>query len=264
MQPEARRATRVTLEAPRVETIFGAIDRVYDHRVTGWAWDRRLPDTPIEVEITLDGQPVARGTADRLRDDLANNGVGNGRHAFDIRIDQPLPTDGKHRVAAIALDAKDGRRVTLVNREAPPPPAPVLSQELDEPQPVAVTAVPEALGRWLDDFRVVQSSLETALISAVKQVRNTSNSRLVEMAHDSKRVGDALESLQTAQELFAKQLETMEAVQARIDQALVSIRTAESERPKRDAVDRWTKRVVTLLALTSVTALALGVYSVFG
>jgi hypothetical protein len=263
MQPEPRRPTRVTLEAPKVETIFGAIDRIYDHRVTGWAWDRRTPDTPIDVEITLDGETVARGTADRLREDLANNGVGNGRHAFDIRFEHTLPIDSKHRVAAVAVDGKDDRRVTLLNREAPPPP-PAVTRDADEPPPVAVTAVPEALGRWLDDFRVVQSSLETALISAVKQVRSSSNSRLVEMAHDSKRVGEALESLQNAQEMFARQLETMEAVQARIDQALVSIRVAETERPRRDAVDRWTKRVVTLLTLTSLTALAFGVYSVFG
>lgn len=262
MPPEPRRPTAVTLEAPRVETIFGAIDRIYDHRVTGWAWDRRLPNEPIEVEITVDGVAVAHGKADRLREDLANNGVGDGKHAFDIRVDQPLPIDEKGRVAAVAIDRKGARRVTLTNREAPPVPAPPVP--IDDPQPVAVTAVPEALGRWLDDFRVVQSSLETALISAVKQVRSSSNQRLVEMAHDSKRVGDALESLQNAQELFARQLETMEAVQARIDQALVSIREAEADRPRRDAVERWTRRVVTLLALTSVTALAFGVYSVFG
>lgn len=264
MPPEARRPTAVTLEAPRVETIFGAIDRIYDHRVTGWAWDRRLPTEPIEVEITVDGAAVARGRADRLREDLANNGVGDGRHAFDIRVDAALPIDAKGRVAAVAIDEKGARRVTLVNREAPTPPVPAPTQVLDEPQPVAVTAVPEALGRWLDDFRVVQASLETALISAVKQVRSSSNQRLVEMAHDSKRVGEALESLQNAQELFARQLETMEAVQARIDQALVSIREAEADRPRRDAVERWTRRVVTLLALTSVTALAFGVYSVLG
>jgi hypothetical protein len=260
------RPTPVTIEAPRIETVFGAIDRIYDHRVTGWAWDRSTPGEAIEIEVMVDGAVVARGRADRLRDDLANSGVGDGRHAFDIRVEGALPVGEKQRVAAAAIDQRRDRRVSLVNREAPPtvPVVPAPTGSVDEPRPVAVTAVPEALGRWLDDFRVVQASLETALISAVKQVRSSSNQRLVEMANDSKRVSDALQSLQNAQELFARQLETMEAVQARIDQALVSVREAEADRPRRDAVESWTKRVVTLLALTSVAALALGVYSVFG
>lgn len=266
MPPEATRPTTAAIERPQVETFFGAIDRIYDHRVTGWAWDRSVPDGRVEVEITVDGVAVARGSADRLREDLATNGVGDGRHAFDIAVEQSLPVGEKHRVAAVAIDGKGARRLTLLNREAPAtvpavagsPPAP------DAPQPVAVAAVPEALGRWLEDFRVVQASLETALVSAVKQVRNSSNQRLVEMANDSKRVGDALQSLQTAQELLARQLETMAAVQARIDQALVSIRAAEDDRPRRDAVESWIRRVVGLLAIVSVTALACGVYSILG
>ena len=256
----------VTIEPPRVETVSGAIDRIYDHRVTGWAWDRGLPGEAMEIEIMVDGAMVARGSADRLRDDLANSGVGDGRHAFDIRVETALPISEKHRVAAVAIDPRRARRVSLVNREAPAvvPALAAVAVGADEPQPVAVTAVPEALGRWLDDFRVVQSSLETALISAVKQVRSSSNQRLVEMANDHKRVSDALQSLQSAQELFARQLETMEAVQARIDQALVGVRQAEADRPRRDAVESWMRRVVALLAATSLAALALGVYSVFG
>lgn len=259
-------AAAVTVAPPRVDTFFGAIDRIYDHRVTGWAWDRALPTEQLEIEIIVDATTVARGSANRLREDLANNGVGDGRHAFDIAVDQPLPVDAKHRVAAVAIDQKGGRRLTLLNREAPAPAAtvPVPPPVLDAPGPVVPTGVPEALGRWLDDFRIVQASLETALVSAVKQVRSSSNQRLVEMTNDSKRVGEALQSLQAAQEQFAQQLETMTAVQARIDQALVSIRSAEAERPRRDAVESWTRRVVALLAVISVTALACGVYSLVG
>lgn len=260
MPPEvARRATRVALAPQPAETVGGALDRVYDRRVTGWAWDRRAPNEPIEVEVTLDGAPIARGRADRLRDDLAQNGIGNGHHAFDIRVEHVLPTDAKHRVGIVAISAQGERRVNLVNREAPQ--AIVAAAE---PPPILVTAVPEALGHWLDDFRVVQASLENALISAVKQVRSTSNARLAEVGQDARRVGEAIESLQTAQALFTRQLETMEAVQLRIDEALAAVRSAEAEKPRRDASERWLKRVVALLALVSLSALGLGVYSFFG
>ena len=259
MPPEAaRRVTRVALQPPPAETIGGALDRIYDRRVTGWAWDRRTPNEPIEVEVTLDGAPIARGRADRLREDLAHNGVGNGHHAFDIRVEDALPTDAKHRVGIVALSAEGERRVPLVNREAPQAIA-----ALAEPPPILVTAVPEALGHWLDDFRIVQASLENALISAVKQVRNTSNARLAEVGQDARKVGDAIESLQTAQALFTRQLETMEAVQLRIDEALATVRSAEAEKPRRDASERWLRRLVGLLTLVSLTALGLGIYSFF-
>ncbi len=259
MPPEAvRRGTRVALHPPPAETVGGALDRVYDRRVTGWAWDRRAPTEPIEVEVTLDGAPIARGRADRLREDLAQNGVGNGHHAFDIRVEHALPTDAKHRVGIVAISSQGDRRVPLVNREAPQ----VIAAST-EPPPILVTAVPEALGHWLDDFRVVQASLENALISAVKQVRTTSNARLAEVGQDARKVGDALDSLLSAQALFTRQLETMEAVQLRIDEALATVRSVEAEKPRRDAAERWLKRMVVLLTLVSLSALGLGIYSFF-
>lgn len=257
MPPDgARRVARVTLDATAEESLGGAIDRVYETRVTGWAWDRRAPETPVDVEILVDGAPIARGRADRLREDLAHNGIGDGRHAFDIRVDQALPVDAKGRVSAVAVEPGGERRVELINREAP-------KARAGGPQipAVPIGAIPEALGRWLDEFRVVQGSLENALIGAVKQVRSTAHARLAEVSDETQRFSTALESLVNAQGLVARQIETLETVQARIDEALASVREAESERPRRDAAERWLKRVVAVLALTSISALGVGIYS---
>ncbi|MBL8698395.1 MAG: hypothetical protein JNK67_08480 [Alphaproteobacteria bacterium] len=257
MPPEgARRVARVTLDATVEEPLGGALDRVYETRVTGWAWDRRAPSTPVEVEILVDGAPIARGLADRLREDLAQNGVGDGRHAFDIRVERPLPVDAKHRVSAAVVEPGSERRVELLNREAPKPRAAGPQTPV-----VPIGAIPEALGRWLDEFRVVQASLENALIGAVKQVRTTAHARLSEVSDETQRFSTALESLVNAQGLVARQIQTLETVQARIDEALASVREAEAERPRRDAAERWLKRVVAFLSLVSLSALGLGIYS---
>jgi len=242
-------------------SVIGYIDRVLERRVTGWVLDRDEPARPIEVEITLDGAPIARGCADRFRKDLAENGIGNGQHSFDIQVDHALPLDQKNRVAACAIIGKSGRRVELVNREVPRSAVSAASARPVGAVPSAGSAIPEGLARWLEDFRSVQVSLENALIGSVKQVREASASHLEAIDRDMKRAGEAVERLHASQQELTRQIETLEVVQVRIDQALAGIRRIEAKEPIRDATERWLKRFVALLAIVSLASLALGIHS---
>jgi hypothetical protein len=51
-------------------------------RISGWAWDRTRPDTPIDVDIYDGGTLLATVTADTFRQDLLNGRIGNGQHGF--------------------------------------------------------------------------------------------------------------------------------------------------------------------------------------
>jgi hypothetical protein len=50
--------------------------------VHGWAWQPSLPNTPISVDVLIDGFLAATLKADFFRDDLPPAGIGDGRHAF--------------------------------------------------------------------------------------------------------------------------------------------------------------------------------------
>ncbi len=103
-----------------VETILGAIERAEDGYVVGWALDSKYPDRAIEVELLLDGGPVASDRADVFRPDLRSANVGNGRHGFQIPL-PPLPADaGELTVREASQRARlQGRlRVSEILRES--------------------------------------------------------------------------------------------------------------------------------------------------
>jgi hypothetical protein len=50
--------------------------------VTGWAWDRRQPEVPVTVDIYDGDVRVATVPAYWYRRDLADAGLGSGRHAY--------------------------------------------------------------------------------------------------------------------------------------------------------------------------------------
>ncbi len=46
-----------------------------------------MPDAPVSLLITLDGELAARVLANRSRADLAAAGIGTGRYGFSVRLD---------------------------------------------------------------------------------------------------------------------------------------------------------------------------------
>jgi hypothetical protein len=76
----------------------GFIDEVSDHEVSGWAQDEAHPELPVCLDVMVDGQLVAQTWANRHRTDLANAGLGSGRHAFSVCLPSPLPRRLWHRI----------------------------------------------------------------------------------------------------------------------------------------------------------------------
>ncbi|CAA2157879.1 hypothetical protein MBRA_03232 [Methylobacterium brachiatum] len=79
--------------------LVGHLDQCDGTRVSGWAQDRAYPDAPVCLDIVVDGTVVALAYAEAYRADLAAAGIGDGRHAFDLDLPQPLDADVAHVVS---------------------------------------------------------------------------------------------------------------------------------------------------------------------
>lgn len=110
--------------------INGYFDGILGCNICGWAWDAARPDLALTVEVLVDGALIATTRADQHRGDLQTAGVGNGRHAFFVRVPTEI-SDG--RQAHLTIRIKDGPVLkntpavislpNLVFRPVPPPAA---------------------------------------------------------------------------------------------------------------------------------------------
>jgi hypothetical protein len=95
-----------TAKAHAVPSVTGYLDAVTGSRIFGWAWDPRRPGVRIAIRIEARGEIVSALVADQPRDDLAANGVGDGRHAFDVPIPEGTSA-GEFRVLAVCPETGD-------------------------------------------------------------------------------------------------------------------------------------------------------------
>lgn len=80
-----------------VTVMRGEVNQQAGLAVRGWAYDERHPDRQLTVELLDGDEVVASGIADRFRRDLLDNGIGDGRHAFEIKLPMRF-ADGRHHV----------------------------------------------------------------------------------------------------------------------------------------------------------------------
>ena len=66
--------------------IRALIDNATADRLYGWAWNASEPDKRLTIELRLADKAVASTTADLARPDLADNGIGDGCHAFEFPL----------------------------------------------------------------------------------------------------------------------------------------------------------------------------------
>lgn len=90
------------LAPPRMIPVDGAVDGIRGPNVEGWVQDPENPEQPIQVEVLHGDEVIAKGFADRYREDLLRAGKGKGECAFRV----PLP-----------YEYLDGRKLELKVRE---------------------------------------------------------------------------------------------------------------------------------------------------
>jgi hypothetical protein len=86
----------------------GFVEAMGPERVLGWAWQPHSPEARLAVELREGTTVLARGVADQPRPDLAQNGVGDGAHAFAFPLDAGMQARAAAlRVVAIAADGTE-------------------------------------------------------------------------------------------------------------------------------------------------------------
>ena len=86
----------------------GRLETAEPTRIAGWAMDPAAPGEAVALELLIDGAPMGRLVARTFRADLAEAGIGEGRHAFVVTIPHGLP-EGAHEVSL--RHAGDGREL---------------------------------------------------------------------------------------------------------------------------------------------------------
>ncbi|MBX2880109.1 MAG: glycosyltransferase [Granulosicoccus sp.] len=82
------------------------IDCVAGNVVQGWVFDRQNPDYAPQINILCRGKKVGEGAATVFRQDLKDNGFGDGAHGFSITID--LSTSASESASLALVDAESG------------------------------------------------------------------------------------------------------------------------------------------------------------
>jgi Spherulation-specific family 4 len=67
--------------------------------ISGWAWDRTLPNDPINVAIYDNCELLAVVPANEFRQDLLNAGIGNGKHGFIFTVPASLRDRMTHSIS---------------------------------------------------------------------------------------------------------------------------------------------------------------------
>lgn len=96
----------LSLDSPGFGDLCGQLDlcevRGGDLRVAGWARDTAHPNGPVCLDVVVDRMVAAMTLAEVYRPDLAEAGVGQGRHGFDLGLDAPMASGTAHTVGSAA------------------------------------------------------------------------------------------------------------------------------------------------------------------
>jgi hypothetical protein len=111
--------------APR-QGVRALIDNATADRLYGWAWNAAEPDQRLTVELRLADRAVASTTADLARPDLADNGIGDGCHAFEFPL-RPEWIARRGELSAV-IRCEDGAEVPVAVRVRRPDDAQVSTQ----------------------------------------------------------------------------------------------------------------------------------------
>ena len=90
--------------------VTGYVEAITATAAMGWAWTPSQAE-PLTVELRLGAEVLVQAVADGLRPDLARSGIGEGRHAFTLKI--PEAVRGRLAELRVFVRTADGAAVPL-------------------------------------------------------------------------------------------------------------------------------------------------------
>jgi hypothetical protein len=230
--------------------IEGRVDAVTEDAIYGWAWDRRDRGRRLEIEIRLGERLLGRCPADRERADLAGNGIGDGRHAFEFALTEPVPAARQSELQVLAIPP-DGEPVAL----AMPTPGELAAENVLAP-PLGRMA--DAIDMLAGAYRQSAGAQRNALKALQEQIETASDRADARATAEA----DAREKTAAALTALEKRMGELEVFAVRFDESLRTIDRRLAARP--EAADRPLRRLVGGLGLVTALAVGLAVYAVLG
>jgi len=192
--------------------IAGYVEATTATQIVGWAWTPGTPGQRVLVQALLDDAVIAEAAADRARDDLARNGIGDGRHAFELQLPEMAAT----RRGELRVIAKTTEGVSA------PLSLPPRAESVDE----RLAILQRGVDALVASQRVLHRNLQAALTAP--------------------RGGEAAPEIAALQEKLAKQIASVELFAMRLDEQFTAPSHAPSSGHARAALGAF---VVAGLAL---------------
>jgi hypothetical protein len=191
--------------------VVGFVEATTPTQVLGWAWAPRSPDKRVTVQAMLGPTVVAETTADRERADLRTNGIGDGRHAFELK----LPEAARERTSELMVVVRNGEGAPI-RLGAPPPPL-ATAERLDRLQ--------RAVDALINSHRVLHRNLQAVLATPRPPPEGAAPAELAAMQEQLRQQMATLEACAARldmQEKLSQQMATLEIFVMRLDERLAS------------------------------------------
>ncbi|WP_312162904.1 glycosyltransferase, partial [Massilia timonae] len=78
--------------------LIGNIDSIKNGHIIGWYADQENLSASLQLEIEINGLHCLQVKANKLRSDVKNAGIGNGRYGFDIDLSKWTDFPGEYKV----------------------------------------------------------------------------------------------------------------------------------------------------------------------
>ena len=205
MDAPATGATATDDKTVAPEAIRGRVDAVNEGRVQGWAWHPDRPGERLRIEIVQAGAVIATAIADQARIDLRRNGVGDGSHAFDFRIDASIPINDSIGFRAVAADGQS---------------APLRLASVDERAAEAAVSVPlDRVLERLDLLLAFQKQLTIGQRDTLAGTRALTE-RVGTLSAEGGSIDTAVERVSQSQADLVQRVASIEVFLARFDTTL--------------------------------------------
>jgi membrane protein involved in D-alanine export len=90
-------------EPPKLPEHEYMVDKLDCFEISGYIWDKSKPNTPAVLDIAMDGKTIGRVTADELREDLYDRGMGTGHYGFHFLLPASVRDGREHWVMPVIV-----------------------------------------------------------------------------------------------------------------------------------------------------------------
>lgn len=186
---------------PAPPDVVGYVEAATTDRILGWAWAPGAPELRAKIALRLGETVVADTVADLPRPDLVSNGIGDGRHAYDIAI----PPEARARAAELRVFAQAGDG----------PPVPIGATPVADGLSEQVAKLLRGMDALMNSQRVIHRNLQAALTT-----RPDADGELTSVA---------LKRMSEMQTETAEQLSAVERFVVRLDEQLSQLSLADQQ-----------------------------------